>query len=168
MYSRPYSAFGYLVAKNVFTAGEVFISDPVVNNVFTVGDVFPYVWFYTKGTDVLINLDTQEQITRTAGDCSTVLPYPKGTWRTTLPEDLELWCISPFSNADKNPPVPNVEVFSLADGQETTVPRGTKLFLINASIQIADKTIPAGRQIEFVSGDKTVSAIGNAYGLIFP
>lgn len=168
MYSRAYSAFGYVVAKNIFTAGEVFISDPVVNNVFTVGDLFPYVWFYTKGTDLLINLDTQEEITRTAGDCSVTLPYPKGTWRTTLPENLELWCISPFSNANKTPPVPNVGVFSLADGQETIVPRGTKLFLISASIEIDGKTIPTGRQIEFVSGDKTVLAIGNAYGFIFP
>jgi len=168
MYTRSYLAFNYLVAKNVFTAGEIFISDPVVNNVFAVGDVFPYVWFYTKGTDILINLDTQEQITRTAGDCSITVPYPKGTWRTTLPEELELWCISPFSNSNKTPPIPNVGVFSLADGQETIVPHGTKLFLIHASIEVAGRTIPAGRQVEFVSGDKTVLAIGNAYGLIFP
>lgn len=168
MNSRPYVAFGYTVVKNVFTAGEVFISDPVVNNVFSVGDLFPYVWFYTKGTDVLINLDTQEQITKTAGDCTITMPYPKGTWRTTLPEDLELWCISPFINNDKTPPVPNVDIFSLRDGQETIVPHGTKLFLIHASIGVAGKVIPAGRQIEFVSGDKTVLAIGDAYGFIFP
>jgi len=168
MNSRAYIAFGYAVNKNNFNAGEVFISDPVVNNVFTVGDLFPYVWFYTKGTDLLINLDTQEEITRTAGDCSVTLPYPKGTWRTTLPEDLELWCISPFSNTHKNPPIPNVGVFSLLDGQETIVPRGTKLFLIHASIEVAGKVIPAGRQIEFVSGDKTVVASGDVYGFLFP
>jgi hypothetical protein len=168
MYQKTYLAFGYYIAKSVFTAGEVVISEPVVDNVFTVGDAFPYVWFYTKGTDVLINLDTQEQITRTAGDCTVTLPYPKGTWRTTLPEDLELWCISPFNNTTKHPPVPNVSVFSLANGAQTIVPRGTKLFLLSASIQIDGKTILAGRQIEFVSGDKTVSAIGDAYGLIFP
>lgn len=164
----PYRAFGYLVIKNNFSAGEVFTIDPVVSNVFSVGQLFPYIWLYTKGTDVLVNVDTQEQITRTAGDCNTYKPYPQATWRTTLPEDLELWCISAFLNSSNNPPLPDVTVFALPSGEQAVVPHGTKMFIASGSINIEGRSIATGKQVEFKSGDKVVTAEGDVYGFVFP
>jgi len=168
MQQRAYAGFGYVVVQNIIPAGETnIISEPVFNNVFSVGESFPYLWLYTKGTDVLVNVDTQETITRTAGQSTVENPFPIGTWRTTLPENLEFWCISGFSNPNKNPPIPNTAIFSLLDGQETVVPHGTKLFLASGALQIGTAVIPFGKQIEFKSGDRAVSAIGDAYGFIF-
>lgn len=168
MEQKAYAGFGYSVIQNKLKAGETdIISDPVFKNVFSVGEYFPFLWLYTKGTDVLININTQDSISRTAGQSTVTDPFPIGTWRTTLPEDLEFWCISGYLNSNKNPPIPNVAIFSLLDGQGTVVPHNTKLFLASGTLEIGSNTIPFGRQIAFTSGDRTVTAIGDAYGFIF-
>jgi hypothetical protein len=165
---KPYRAFGYLLTKNTLRAGEKHIaSEPVFDSVFSVGDRFPYVWLYTKGSDVLVNVDTQEQIVRNAGDSTFTKPYPKGAWRTTMPEDLELWCISAFANPNKKLTPPEITIFSLGDGLQKTVVQGTKLFIASGSLEIDSKTVGPTRQISFVSGDKTVTAVGDVYGFMF-
>lgn len=168
MEQRAYAGFGYIVVQNKLQAGETgIISEPVFENVFSVGESFPFLWLYTKGTDVLINVNTQGSISRTAGQSTLTDPFPIGTWRTTLPENLEFWCISGYSNPNKNPPLPNVAIFSLLNEQQTVVSHGTRLFLASGALEIGSSTIPFGKQIAFTSGDRTVTAIGDAYGFIF-
>jgi hypothetical protein len=148
MQQKAYAGFGYIVVQNNLNAGETgIISEPVFENVFSVGESFPYIWLYTKGTDVLVNVDTQGTITRTAGQSTVIDPFPIGTWRTTLPEALEFWCISGYSNLNKNPPLPNVSIFALLDGQQAVVPHGTRLFLASGALEIGSSTIPFGKQI---------------------
>lgn len=168
MDSKPYRAFGHLLSKNTLRAGETnIVSEPIFNSVFSVGDVFPYLWLYTKGHDVLINVDTQEQIVRGVGDSTFTNPYPKGTWRTTIPEDLELWCISAFANPNKKLTPPDITIFALAANQQVFVAQGTKLFLASGTLEIAGSLINGEKQISFSSGDKTVRAVVDAYGFIF-
>lgn len=168
MERKAYAAFGYLIGKNTFTAGETFISDPVFNNKFSVGEYFPYTWLYTKGRDILINTTTNEQEERFAGDSNISKPYPVGEWISTLPVDMELFCISGFSNSNKTPALPEVSIFKLSKNQSTTIPNGTKLFLAEGTINIAGSNYQGVKQIYFKAGDKTVTAVEDSYGFIFP
>lgn len=168
MEKKAYAAFGYMVCKNIFTAGETFISDPVFDNKFSVGEYFPYIWLYTKGRDVLINTATNDVEERFAGDSTISKPYPIGDWTSTLPVNMELFCISGFANSDRTPPLPNVSIFKLSKNQNTTVENGTKLFLAEGALNIASTNYVGVNQIRFTTGDKTVTAIEDSYGFIFP
>lgn len=169
MQKKTCYAFGYIATRNSFTAGETLTFEPIYENVFTVGAEFQrtYIWLYTKGTDTLINVDSGETIVRTAGDCTLTTPYPIGSWRTTLPEDIELWCFSVYTPSTMARGLPNVEVFRLAKDQEVELPQGTKLFLATGVLQIDTKYFSIPSQIELKSGAKTVRALSDVYGFIF-
>jgi hypothetical protein len=167
MESKSYPAFGYVAVKNKFTAGEIFTAEPVFNNEFTVGIEFPYIWMYTKNGDTFLNQVTQEEIVYTVGDCTTTKPIPYGAWRSLLPSDMEMICISGFANSNRTPPVPNVNVFKLSKNESATILDNTKLFLAEGVLNIAGTDYVGVKQIRFITGDKVVTAKEDCYGLIF-
>lgn len=167
MDSKPYRAFGYLVVMNRFFAGEDLNLPPVKDNRFTVGSDFPYVWMYTDGTVVSTNTATGEQKVRMAGDCTVTDPWPQGEWLVSNTNDYDVLCISADTNPTKNPPLPQVVPFVMKAGESRTVTKGTRLLLGEGQIDIEGVLAVGVRPIEFASGDKTVTAITDAYGLVF-
>lgn len=167
MESKSYPAFGYVVVKNKFTAGETFTAEPVFNNEFTVGIEFPYIWMYTKNGDTFLNQVTQEEVVYSVGDCTTTKPIPYGAWRSLLPTDMEMICISGFVNSNRTPPLPIVNIFKLSKDASTTILNNTKLFLADGTLNIAGTDYASVKQIHFKTGDKVVTAKEDCYGLIF-
>lgn len=167
MDSKPYRAFGYVVVMNRFFAGEDLNLPPVANNLFTVGDEFPYVWMYTDGSVISTNTATGEQKLRQAGDCTVTDPWPKGEWLVSNATDYDVCCIAADANQGKNPPIPPLAPFSMKAGEVRVIAKGTRLFLAEGQIDIEGVVAAGVRPIDFASGDKTVTAITDAYGLIF-
>lgn len=167
MESKPYRAFGYIVMMNRFFKGEDMNFFPVENNRFTVGENFPYVWLYTSGSVLSRKADTGEEKLRVAGDCTIDDPWPTGEWIVSNDTDYDVCCISADTNEGKPFPIPNLEKFSLSAGQTQTLAKGTRLLLAHGSISIDGVIVSGVRPIEFASGEKTVTAVTSAYGLIF-
>jgi len=162
----PYRAFGFTIIHVQFYAGERVFLDPVSDNVFPVGEHFPFVWLYTKGKDVLRNVATGELIERQAGDCTLSKPYPLGEWVTTLPEDLELFCVGANVNQDKLPLSQYLQEWHLPSGSQAELPRGTQLFLAAGSLDVASKVMTGPMQVAVKSGNKVVTATSDCHGFI--
>jgi hypothetical protein len=173
-------AFGWLVLKDSFDAGEVFSNELFTENVYTVHNPSPYSdgrfgntlcgyqWLYTEGRVRHTNVDTGEYADRTPGYCNLVTWEKVGTFRAEFLEPTTLFCINAPTNASKGSTVPHTEYFGLSAGERRTVPNGTKLFLASGSLLINGNQMHGPRQLHFGSGDREVEALNEAYGYIFP
>jgi hypothetical protein len=57
--------------------------------------------------------------------------------------------------------------FILAGGEQTILPKDTKLFLCSGQLAVNDITIEKPTQISVRSGDTLVNAVTDCYGLFF-
>lgn len=159
-------SFDLVAAITNFKGGESVTNDPLVNNVFAVGPGFGFVWMYTKGRDVLINTVTGETIERVPGDSLISNPIPYGEWRSTIPEDFEVICYSPFLNAKSVPLSDRLEPVVMATNSSRVMPHMTQFFLGKGTIEIDGKTFSGPRQVLLKTGDKQVTAVTQVYGFI--
>jgi hypothetical protein len=166
MRGSVHRSFGLTAVITSFDKGGVVTVDPLVNNTYSVGPNFGYIFMHLKGTDVLINTVTGEEIARGPGDNSITSPMPLGEWRSTSPEDIEVVCYSPFINADKVPLNSRLEPVVLNAGESKLMPHLTQFFLAAGDIQINGKTISGPKQVHMKTGDVTMNAVTNTYGFI--
>ena len=166
MQGSVHRSFGLTAVITSFDKGGVVTVDPLVDNTYSVGPNFGYVFMHLKGTDILINTVTGEEISRGPGDNSITSPVPFGEWRTTSPEDIVVVCYSPFINADKLPLHTKLEPVVLSSGGSKLMPHLTKFFLAAGDIQINGKTISGSKQVHMKTGDVTMNAVTDVYGFI--
>lgn len=166
MRGSVHRSFGLTAVITEFDKGGVVTVDPLVDNIYSVGPNFGYIFMHLKGTDVLINTVTGEEIVRRPGDNSITNPMPVGEWRSTSPEDINVVCYSPFNNADKVPLNTRLEPVVLLSGYSQTMPNMTQFFLASGDIQINEKVISGPQQVRVQTGDVVVRAVTNVYGFI--
>jgi hypothetical protein len=171
METKTFPAFGFYVIRNKILAGEVITDDVFFNGLVEIKDGFDYCWLYTKGLVHNVCTATQEVSARAPGFCNAVTKEKPGVWRADFLQDSVVFCVPPQDNTT-NPLAPKlidvITPFVLQAGQTVTLPRGTKLSLCQGSISINGTTIPEMKQVEMKNGDRQVTAIEDAYGLIFP
>lgn len=180
MILKVYPAFGWLVVKDLFDAGEVFSNELFTENVYTVHNPSPYSdgrygntpcgyqWLYVRGQAKVTNLETGTATYRTPGHCNLVTSEQIGTFKVEFLEPTTLFCINALTNTTKGSTVPNTTYFGLKAGQKTTLANGTKLFLVDGSLSINGTAFDGTRQIKISTGDKEVEALQDSYGYVFP
>lgn len=166
MNTTIYRAFDLIAAYATYTKGEVITNDPLVEGIFVVGENSPFTWMYMSGKHVFVNTQTGEQIERVAGEDLINNPIPPGEWRSIVPEDFDVICFSPFTNDDKLPLSSHITFVVLPDNEQRFMPHMTKFFLAKGSIIVDGQTISGPKQVLFKTGDKTITATGDAYGVI--
>lgn len=169
MEQKTFPAFGYYVIRNKVAAGEIISDDTYVNGLVNIVTPFNICWLYTKGLVHNVNVATGEVSVRPPGYCNTDPKETAGVWRADFLEDSVVFCVpAQQSHTAARPLIDLLTPFILPAGQSTTLPQGTKLSLCQGSLLIGDNTIPALRQVELKTGERTVTAIEECYGLIFP
>lgn len=166
MKSAAYRSFGLLAVITTFEKNDVIVMEPIINNVYEVTPNFGYVWMYLKGNDILENIATGEKIERGPGDNLINNPLPVGSWRTLIPEDIQVVCYSPFVNHTMLPLVEHLEPVVLAANDSRMMPHMTQFFLAAGSIQANDKKITGPNQVCFKTSDTNITALDSVYGFI--
>lgn len=169
MDTKAFPAFGYTVIRHQILKNEVLNDEIYPDGLVNVTVPFETCWLYTKGLVNQVNIDTQEISVREPGFCNALIKETAGIWRADFKEDSTVFCVPQPKPA--NPLfllIDNLQVFSLKAGQSTTLAQGTKLSLCQGQLKIGSATIRDLRQIEFKSGSRSVTAIEDCFGLIFP
>ncbi len=169
MDAKAFPAFGYTIIRHQIAKNEVLNDELYVNGLIQITEPFDTVWFYTKGLVHQVNVDTEVVSVRTPGYCNAVIKEEAGIWRADFVEDSTVFCVPQPKPA--NPLsllIDKLQVFLLPAGKSTTLPQGTKLSLCQGQLNIDGTTIRELRQIEFKSGSRSVTAIEDCFGLIFP
>ena len=179
MIQTPFAAFGYVIIRDQFDVGDLLNDELFSDGIYTVFNPSPfsdgrfgsiksgYTWVYTKGVMQHTNATTGQIQNRTAGFCNITTVETVGTSRAECIEAAEVFCVSPMANQSNTPSVPVTSYFKLLQGETTTLPLGTKLFLCAGELQTPDTTLVGPRQVSVSSGDVSVTATTNCYGLLF-
>jgi hypothetical protein len=179
MECKLYPAFGYVLARNWFSAGEVISDEIMTNNVFTVQDPKPglagnisntgqaYVWFLASGQHTYQNLVTGELDVHEPGWCNLVQKMSAGAFEFQSTKDSEYVCFSPVLNAARTPKIPDLEFVEIEAGETATFPIGTKLYVLEGELDINGKSVVSMRQVHVRTGDITAKAKRKTYGYIF-
>jgi hypothetical protein len=169
METKAFPAFGYVVIRHQIEKNEILNDELYDNGLVTIAPPFDTCWLYTKGLVNQVNIDTQKVSVRGPGYCNALIKETAGVWRADFKEDSTVFCVPQPKPA--NPLIlliDNLQVFSLKAGQSTTLAQSTKLSLCQGQLKIGSATIRDLRQIEFKSGSRSVIAIEDCFGLIFP
>lgn len=179
MISTPYPAFGYVIFRTSLLAGTVLNDDLMTNNVMVVSQQTTptdpgksgntgkqYIFYILSGKHEYKNKETGQIHTLTRGYCSLDHGLPVGAYDVKFLEPTDFLCFNTFA-ANKNKSLPSLEVFTLKDGESTTLPKGTNLLLADGSLSVSDITVPSMKQIKIVNEDKIVLATSDCHGLIF-
>ena len=179
MISTPYPAFGYVIFRTSLLAGTVLNDDLMTNNVMTVSQQTTptdhgksgntgkqYIFYILSGAHEYKNKETGQTYTLTRGYCSLDQGLPVGSYDVKFLESTDFLCFNTFA-ANKNKSLPPLEVFTLKDGESTTLPKGTNLFLADGLLNVSGVTVPSMKQIKIVNEDKLVLATSDCHGLIF-
>ena len=168
MIQKPFPVFGYVIVRNELTAGEVFTDQTIKENKYIVDEKFKTVWLQTKGHIHDVEDNTGATQDRYAGDSTLIKPEPIGHWTMQIVEDAVVFCLSPVVNENKYPQAPDVIHVAIAAGQTREFAKDSKLFLASGTLTVEGKTFDGPKQIRFASSAKTVTAVTNCYGLLFP
>lgn len=166
MQGSVHRSFGLIAVITSFDKGGVVTLDPLVDNIYSVGPNFGYIFMHLKGTDILVNTVTGEEIARGPGDNSITNPMPPGEWRSTSPEDIQIVCYSPFNNANSVPLSPRLEPVVITSGGGRHMPHMTKFFLAAGEIRINGKSITGPQQVLMRTGNVIMDAVTDVYGFI--
>lgn len=169
MDTKAFPAFGYTIIRHHISKNEVLNDELYADGLVNVTVPFETCWFYTKGLVNQVNIDTEEVSVRSPGYSNTMIKETAGIWRANFIEDSTVFCVPQPEPA--NPLlllIDRLQVFLLPAGQSTILPQGTKLSLCQGQLKIDSSIIRDLRQIEFKSGSRTVVAIEDCFGLIFP
>lgn len=179
MEAKPYSSFGYVLLRTKIKAGELINDDALVNNVLYIdnastdhtgsinGSKGAFIWLLISGIHEYKNIKTGEVEIHKPGWCNLVHKPSAGEYEFQVLEDSEQICFSPTVNNDRVPVIPQLEFFSLSDGNSCELEQGTKLYLVTGQLVVGVKTIQSMRQIRIVNSNKNVKAIGQCFGFIF-
>lgn len=155
-----YQVFGTVIHKNSYKAGDTFQFDPSkIEGLCTT--------FVTAGRSTLVDNTTSQAYPEeyTAGKFIRALEYPSTSFTENVIEDLEIFCYAPPSN--DNIVVAPFSPLYLAQGTNTTLLVGTKLFLCRGTLIINGNGITGPIPISLTTGDKVVTANTECYGLLF-
>jgi hypothetical protein len=178
MILKSLPAFGWVILKDSFDAGEIFSNELFTENVYTVHNPSPhgdgrfgntlcgYQWLYVQGRAKVTNIDTQEFTYRYPGHCNIALPEQIGTFRLEFLEPTVLFCINVHTNSARKT-VPNTGYFGLKAGEKTTVAAPTKLYLASGELIINGTKFSGHRQLHISEG-REIEALADSYGYIFP
>ena len=179
MECKAYPAFGYILLRTKIKAGEVITDEALVENILNItnpaldhtgsinGSNGAFVWLLINGVHTYKDIKTGKVETHEAGWCNLVRKPDAGIYEFNVTEDSDQICFSPIINRKKIPVIPPLDFFSLKDGESCTINQGTKLYLVDGSLNIEGNVVPSMRQINISSSNKLVTAVGNCYGLIF-
>lgn len=177
MEMKSYPAFGYVLVRCKIQAGEIINDISVDNGVMTVDSVSDsgvatvnnseYVWLQVYGEQTYTEQVTGEPTVHYPGWCNLVEDISVGKHSIHVDSNSEHICLSSHLNESRLPKMPPLSLFNLAAGEQIVMPKETKLYLVEGTLDVAGAKIPSMRQVHFKSGAKTVSADTNCIGLIF-
>jgi hypothetical protein len=179
MEAKAFPAFGYILLRTKLKAGEVVNDEMMNNNLFSVDNPAPnvegsisgsngaYIWMLLHGVHTYTDIATGSVDRHERGWCNLVRPLSVGMYQFDVVEDSEYICFSPRVNHERTPVIPELEYFSLENGESRELPQGTKLYLLDGTLEVAGRDIPAMRQIRLSSGGRKVTAKGSCLGYIF-
>lgn len=179
MEAKPFPAFGYVLMRTRLKAGELINDEMMQNNLFSIDDPTPnmngsisgsngsYIWMLLSGVHTYTDVESGRVDRHERGWCNLVQPLQKGMQRFAVVEDSEYICFSPRVNQRRNPPIPELEYFSLEKGKSVVLSQGTKLYLLDGVLNVAGRNIPSMRQINLASSSQTLTAIEDCLGYIF-
>lgn len=158
MILKPYAAFGHVLMENTYADGEVWKA--------LIGSDVKCTTFWVKG------LFKNKNISSENADMPDFLPghflrpvdYVPGTFEHTSVGESKVFC---FDQRLNNNRYVEITPFLLMGGEQTTLLNGTKLFLCSGHLVVNGKDVEQPMQISVQSGDISVSANSNCYGLLF-
>ncbi len=142
MISKPHPAFGYVIFRTYMLAGETLNDDLMTNNVMVVSQQTTptdhgksgntgkqYIFYILSGKHEYKNKETGETHTFSRGYCSLEQGLPVGSYDAKFLESGDFLCFNTHA-ANKDKPLPPLEVFKLESGKSTTLPKDTKLYVL--------------------------------------
>lgn len=124
-----------------------------------------YVWMVFEGHMRHTNLTTGDVTDRHPGYCSLGIFDQPGQIKVDVLADTKMLCVPPHLR--NGIPLENISAWSLKAGESVAIPQGTKLFLGAGQIDVQGTSVAGPKQVRFASGGKKVTAVTDAYGLIF-
>ena len=165
-----HGAFEYLCVQTKIHPGDIINSDPVVSNIWNYHrEDSGYYSVQTKSYTLIRNTDTGENITFPEGSFAingrNDVDIPTGRYEIIVDHYYETFCFSPYLNAHSLPLKDKFEPFKLMEGEEIIVPVGTRIFMMEGAVNIADKNYTNVNRLKFTTASKKVRALRNTYGV---
>lgn len=158
MKMKPHAAFGYVLIENTYADGETWnsiINEDIQCKTFWVEGLFKNKHL-SLGSEDFQNLE--------AGRFLQPADYIQGVFEHTAVGECKVFCFDPRLNKNQN-----VELtpFLLQSGEQTVLPKGTKLFFCFGDLVLNGEDIVQPTQISVQSNDILVTANSDCYGLLF-
>lgn len=167
-------AFGYLISRHVFEAGEW----PETSYIDETGAFNTHdshnIWFTTQGGWTYTEVNTGVVNYFGPGTYIDVSWDPEkrmihGTWRMRADANTVTYCLDVGHEIiNKDLDLAAVKMLVMDAGETRIIPKDTKLFLCDGTLSINDVEYKGTRQIAFRAGDREVIALTNCYGYIIP
>jgi len=126
------------------------------------------ITLFTKGSVEGTNKDGVTALlvpVRTAGYTNLNIPVvPAGVYEFVAHEESEWWCIDYIHNRKE---LPDATVFSLAAGDTTVLPVGTKFVLCAGTVLVGGVQYSAPNAFDLISEDLVLEAKEQCYGFAF-
>lgn len=179
MEMKPYPAFGYVIIRTKLKSGEIINDEMMQYNICSVDNSSPnmhgsvsgsngaYIWMLLSGVHTYTELTSGVVDRHERGWSNLIRPMKIGVYKFEVVEDSEYICVSPLVNQNRVPATPNLEYFSLDEKQSKELPKGTKLYLLDGTLNISGNEVSGMRQVTFSSGNHVVTATSNCLGFIF-
>jgi hypothetical protein len=156
MVRKPFAAFGRVLYANYYEAGYTADTTTFANS--------KTVLMFTEGSITVRDKQTGEIADRCVPGWIRNGQYEDRVFACTADAPSVSWCYDPKVNQNY---VPVIELLALKQGESAVLPQGTALFLCHGALAISGASHEAPRQIAVRSGDTTVTASTDVYGLIF-
>lgn len=165
-----HGAFEYVCVQTKIYPGDIINADPFVNNIgnFHHQDN-SYFTVQTKNHQRVRNTETNVEYTIPEGSYACRDRYdlhvPDGRYELINNNYFEMFCFSPYLNSSHLPLHDKFEPFKLMEGEEIVVPVGTRIFMMEGAVNIADKNYNNVNRLKFTTANKKVRALRNTYGV---
>jgi len=159
MNMTPHAAFGYVLIENTYADGEIWrsiINDDIKCTTFWVKGLFKNKQLSVGSEDVIADF--------LPGHFLRPTDYVTGVFEHTPVGESKVFC---FDQRLNNNEYVDIEPFLLSAGEQTTLPKGTKLFVCSGHLVVGDRNILQPTQVSVQSGDILVTANSDCYGLLF-
>lgn len=157
MIQKPYAAFGYVLIENTYADGEVVTA--IIDNNYSCYTFWACGMF--KNKNVSTNTEMQDFAT---GCFLRPSDYFPGVFEHTSVGESKVFCLDERFKSHTHV---QLESFKMVAAESQVLPKDTKLFLCAGNLLVNGRNIDQPTQIHIRTGDTSVTAVTDCYGLLF-
>jgi hypothetical protein len=156
MIRKPFAAFGRVLYANYYEAG--YTVDAVTSSDSKT------VLMFTEGDFTVRDKATGEVVAQCNPGWIRHGDYEDRLLTATANTESVSWCYDPKVNKDY---VPEISLFSLKQGESTTLSAGTNLFICKGTLLVNENQFMDPYQIVVKTDNSNAVAVTDVYGLLF-